>query len=302
MFGLIVLVWPRFILFALTMIFMAIALNRGKNILDPKDKGWKDTIYKTGGRIILFALGGIIPTEIKIPNIEDIYKKYLGPDYQISYDEKFASIICNHVSWTETYFTMWKYATGYVGKLSASKVPTIREVGWYNQTIYCDRNNPDDRKITAEKIEKRQKGLMDGTILTNLSIYPEGTMTNGTHLIKFKRGAFMTCLPLKPHIQLIDQTEECTLAVAALPMHWHIVYSCCYFWHNVTFIDMPIIKPTQYMYDNYKKEQEENWMTFMNVTRNIMAEVGKFKTCEATFKPEKLDYLSAIKGIKIKNT
>ena len=301
--GLMFLFWPRLILFALCMIIMAISVSIGKNILDPKDKPWKDRIYSTGSRIILFSLGNIIPKISRgdEEKIKKVYEKYLGPDYKINYDEKFCTILCNHVSFVESYFCMYRYASGFIGKLSASKIPTIREMGKYNQTIYLDRQNPDDRKITAEKIAQRQKDILEGKNLTNLSIYPEGTVTNGTHLIKFKRGAFMTLLPLKPMVELVDQNAECSLATGALPMHLHMALCCCYLWHNVTFLDLPIVKPTNFMYAFHAKDQEDHWMTYMKVTKSIMAECSGLKEADDSF-PEKLEYLSLIKGKKVKNT
>ena len=301
--GLITIFWPRLILFALCMIVMAISVSIGKDILDPKDKPWKDKIYSIGSRIILFSLGNVIPT-ISLGDqekIKSVYKKYLGPDYEINYTEKFCTVLCNHVSWVESYFCMYRYASGFIGKLSASKVPTIREMGKYNQTIYLDRRNPNDRKITAEKIIQRQKDILSGKNLTNLSIYPEGTITNGTHLIKFKRGAFMSLLPLKPMVELVDQNAECTLATGALPMHFHMVLICCYLWNNVTFLDLPIIKPTEYMYKHFRKNEEEDWATYMKVTKSIMAECAGLKETNDSF-DEKLEYLSLIKGVKVKNT
>ena len=301
--GLLTVFWPRLILFVLCMTVMAIAVSIGKNVLDPKDKPWKDKVYTIGSRIILFSLGNVIPIISKgdQEKIKKVYKKYLGPDYEVSYEEKFCTILCNHVSWCETYFYMYRYASGFIGKLTASKVPAIKQMGVYNQTIYLDRQNPDDRKITAEKIAQRQKDIYEGKNLTNLSIYPEGTITNGTHLIKFKRGAFMTLLPLKPMVELVDQNAECTLATGALPMHLHMVLVCCYLWNNVTFLDLPIIKPTAFMYKNYAKDNEENWHTYMNVTKNIMAECSGLKETEDSFE-QKLEYLSLIKGKKVKNT
>ena len=111
----------------------------------------------------------------------------------------------------------------------------------------------------------------------------------------------MTLLPLKPMVELIDQTEECTLATGALPMHLHMILVCAYFWHNVTFLDLPIIEPTKYMLENYKKEGEEDWMVYMNVTKLIMAECAGLKQSHSSFE-EKLEYLSLIKGKKVKNT
>lgn len=302
--GLIVLVWPRLILFVFAMTFGAVTVNiHSKNILDKKDKPWKDFCYKLAARLVLFSLGNVIITSTKgdEEKIASIYKKYLGEEYNVDYEKKYSTILCNHVSWVETFYMMQRFASGFIGKLTASKIPTIREMGKYNQTIYCDRKNPDDRKLTAEKIEKRQKDLMSGENLTALSIYPEGTITNGTHLIKFKRGAFMSLLPLKPFVELLDQTEECSLSVGALPMHFHLILAASYFWHNDTFLSLPVIEPTEYMYEHYTADKEEKWMVYMKVTKLIMAECSGLKLDESSFE-QKLEYLSAITGKKVKNT
>ena len=64
---------------------MASVVNIGKDILDPKYKKMKDFFYQKGSRIVLFSLGCIIPKEIRNEKkSEEILKKYLGPDYEIS--------------------------------------------------------------------------------------------------------------------------------------------------------------------------------------------------------------------------
>ena len=77
---------------------MAFSISIGKNILEPKDKPWKDKIYSIGSRMILFSIRNIIPkiSVGDLKKIEEIYKKYLGPGYVIDYNKKFGSILCNH--------------------------------------------------------------------------------------------------------------------------------------------------------------------------------------------------------------
>ena len=302
LFGLIFLVWPRAIIFVLSMTIMSIIVNIGKDILDPKYKKMKDFFYQKGSKIVLFALGCIITKEIRNEKkSEEIIKKYLGPDYEISYIKKFSCVVSNHVSWVESFYYNYKYAIGYIGKKTASKVPGISHIGRYNQTIYCDRTDPDDRKKVAEKIAERQKGILNGTILTQLAIYPEGTQSNGTHLIKFKRGAFMTLLPIKCIVELIDQSDSCILACGIVPMHFHIVYSCCFLWHYDTFLELPVIEPTEFMFENYQSLGQEKWMIYMEVTKKIMSEVSGLGVSEMSF-PEKLEYISKVTGKKVKNT
>ena len=93
--GLIVFFWPRLILFCISMTVIAICVNCGKNIHEPKDKQWKDQVYSYGARFILFTLGNVIPVFSLGDNkiITEVYKKYLGPDYVIDYNKKFCLYI-----------------------------------------------------------------------------------------------------------------------------------------------------------------------------------------------------------------
>ena len=49
---------------------------------------------------LLFFVTGIIVTRRREENVELIYKKYFGSDYEISYNGRYGSIISNHISWT----------------------------------------------------------------------------------------------------------------------------------------------------------------------------------------------------------
>ena len=53
--------------------------------------------------------------------------------------------------------------------------------------------------------------------------------------------------------------------------------------------------------EKYRKKDEEKWATYMNVTKSIMAECAGLKESHESFE-EKLEYLSIIKGKKVKNT
>jgi len=66
-------------------------------------------------------------------------------------------------------------------------------------------------------------------------------------------------------------------------------------------LDLPVIEPTEYMYENYKEFGKEKWMVYMEVCKRIMAEIAGLQLSESIF-PEKLEYLSLIKGKKVKNT
>ena len=295
--GLSTIFWPRALFFLFLLSFMAFTLHIGKTT---KYKFIKDIIYSYGCRLVLFSMGCIIPHKIRDEKkSKEIYQKYLGPTYEISYNKKYSTIVTNHVSWVESFYYPYLYACGHISKLSNKNFPFIGKMAIYSKTIFCDRQNPQSRALVAREIEERQRGILNGSIKTQLCIYPEGTSTNGTHLIKFKRGAFMSCLPIKPIVEIIDQNEDCTLASGILPWQYHLILTSCYLYHNVKFLELPVLEFTEYMYEKYQCFGKTKWMVFMNVTQRIMSEISGLKISEKSF-AEKLQYINEIMGNDIK--
>ena len=296
--GFMTLAWPRAILFLFTMWLESFVLLIG----DVNNKKLKDPFYKGAMRFILFCLGCVIPTiEKRDEKCKEVYAKYLGKDYKLSYDKKFATVIGNHCSFIDAFFYGWQFACSYISKKTASKVPLIRTIAIYNKTLYLDRTNEEDRHKVADEISNRQRNILSGEFNTQLCIFPEGTITNGKYIIKFKRGAFMALLPLKPMIELIEHNPIYELSTGVLPMHFHLIYALCFLYIPVTFISLPIIEPTEYMYEHYADLGKEKWQIYMEVTRKIMSEVSGLPMSDVNF-PEKLEYMSLIKGKKVKNT
>ena len=52
-------------------------------------------------------------------------------------------------------------------------------------------------------------------------IFPEGCTTNGTHLIKFKRGAFYALKPVKPFINKAKTLRSDALMGDSVRSIWH---------------------------------------------------------------------------------
>ena len=55
----------------------------------------------------------------------------------------------------------------------------------------------------------------------------------------------------------------------------------------VEYIELPIIKPTDFMYDKYKKFGKEKWQIFAEVVREIYCEIGGFKKSDMSLKDSK---------------
>lgn len=119
-------------------------------------------------------------------------------------------------------------------------------------------------------------------------LYPEGGTTNGTHLLKFKKGAFHGLNSVQPIIIRYSSPfldiENCVYNFFAMSI---LCASCPY--SSVTCIEMPIFKPNDYFFEHHQQEGEEKWETYARVVRELMGEVSGMKLIDMTIE-DKYEY------------
>ena len=241
---------------------------------------------------------GIFHFKIRLPDEEilPVYQKYFGPDYKIDYDGKFCCYICNHTSFNDILIAMANYGCGFISKLDVKSYPIFGKIAQGLQSIFVDRSNPNSRKEVLDKIIERQKDYIEGKPVMPLMIFPEGTTTSGRHLLKFKRGAFYSLLPIKPQLILLDDDLDYSIGIGAGSPGFNYLRSLCYLGTRVNLCQLPVIKPTDYMWEHYSHLGAEKWEIFAEVTRNIMCEIGKLQPSNRTFRDSKHYENSLIKG------
>ena len=69
---------------------------------------------------------------------------------------------------------------------------------------------------------------------------------------------------------------------------------------RITFIELPIIKPTEYMFNEWSHLGREKWEVYAEVTREIYSRAGQFEKTDKNFL-DMLNYLSEINGEKVIN-
>lgn len=69
----------------------------------------------------------------------------------------------------------------------------------------------------------------------------------------------------------------------------------------MTFEEIPVIEPTEYMFNNYSHLGDEKWKIFAEVVRNIYSEIAGFKKSDKNFN-DLLDYISQINQRRVINT
>lgn len=141
------------------------------------------------------------------------YSEYLGKNY--SENEKFGTVVCNHSSFIDSTILGHLYESKMVSKAAFRDVPIIGRGAELLETIFVDRSDPNSKHNTIEEITKTQKEFIEGKSTKRLGIFPEGTTTNGSCLLAFKPGAFISLTPVKPIVLQISSkymapTWDCT--------------------------------------------------------------------------------------------
>ena len=140
---------------------------------------------------------------------------------------------------------------------------------------------------------------MNGESQTPLILFPEGTTSSGRHLIKFKRGAFDSLLPIKPFV-IKNLNKNFDTSTGSISLGLHFLLFLCHFYHKVEVYDLPVIEPTEFMYENFPDKQiTDKVEIFMETTRLIMSELGDLKLSNSTIK-DNFDHYNRIQNIKRK--
>lgn len=162
------------------------------------------------------------------------------------------------------------------------------------------KDSPEVRAQLIENIKMRQIQAEKGE-LPPLLIYPEGSTSNGSHIIKFKRGAFMSLRKIKPHVSTFKALT------GVRPVHGDAIniFTYCIVLAQILFAvyiiqELPVFEPNEYFWKNHWQEgKEEKWEAYARVIREIMCEVGGLKPSELSLE-DKLDYKNIVRGTKQK--
>lgn len=109
-----------------------------------------------------------------------------------------ATIVSNHSSLADPCLLAYLHAPAFVAKSIVSLIPGVGRVGAAQHAFYIDRMNGSGVSVTDKMVE-RQKLVREAKVpVPPVCIFPEGTTTNGLHLLKFRTGAFVAGTPVAP--------------------------------------------------------------------------------------------------------
>ena len=102
--------------------------------------------------------------------------------------------ISNHVSWVDILAMAGASGTAFVAKWELSQVPVIGWLCSLNRTVFVKREN---RLGVAEQINALREALADNWSVT---VFPEGTVTDGHSLLPFKSSMISVLEPPPPGV------------------------------------------------------------------------------------------------------
>ena len=291
---------PKFIINLFFAVMEIIQLDQNmKNLKNPSTdpQDW-EVLSKTISRWtnLVLKLNGIKINKVKL-NYKDVYRKYLGEDYEFNPDEKYSLIISNHTGFYDIIMNMYLHSCGFLSKEETKDIFLVGTISKGINCLFVKRESKEDRERIFVELEKRQKDFYEGRILSQLCLFPEGTTTNGKYILKFKRGAFYSLLPIKPQIILLDNNLNYSVAIGVGSAVMNYFRSLCYFGCKINLCELPVIKPTEYMFEKYSHLGEEKWEVFAEVTRKIMCEIGGLTPSDKTFRDNKRYENSLYKGV-----
>ena len=127
-------------------------------------------------------------------------------------------LVCNHVSMMDM-LTLLTMDCCFVGNDSVLKIVFIGRVCKALKSIFVGRDSPDSRAAARVAIKERLFSIIaadpNSKHCPQLVIFPEGTTTNGTGLLTFRRGAFESGVPIQP-VRIEYSNLQCSMSLLSI--------------------------------------------------------------------------------------
>lgn len=105
------------------------------------------------------------------------------------------------MSWVDIYVLLANYAPAFAAKKELQGIPVFGDICEYMGCLFITREGSEEKRLNnINKIEERQLLIENEGLFRPLVVFPEGGTTNGTSIIPFKKGAFVSELSVKPMV------------------------------------------------------------------------------------------------------
>lgn len=146
-------------------------------------------IFKFLGRVLLYCFG------IKVKYVKHDIQDFI-PGYKSSQEGVLPGVVVsNHSSFLDV-FALYMQDISFLSKEGVVKVPVFGDLAITRMCTFVNRDDAKDKEKVLQLLKERAENASQGKI-SPLCVFPEGTVTNGRSLMKFKKGAFVSDKPIK---------------------------------------------------------------------------------------------------------
>ena len=219
------------------------------------------------------------------------YSFYLGEDYKKTHRKikRTSTIVSNHVTWLDTVILIKNISPAFAPSAEFKNVPLFHTLIEALDSIYIPRGGSEEsRQNVLNTIVERQTLIEETGKYSPFLVFAEGGTTNGTGIMKFKKGAFWgekTIRPmyLKYHSKTISPAFDTMefLPLVILHLSWNC-FTC-------EVCVLPDFQPNEYLFDTHADQGKERWEVYAWAIRDILCKKGGFEECNQTLR-QKLQY------------
>lgn len=155
-----------------------------------------------------------------------------------------------------------------------------------------------DRSNIVKLIESRQIQAENGERAPIL-IFPEGCTTFGTHVIKFKKGAFASLRAVQPFSNKVWYPTVSPNEGGGMNVIKCVALGLGGWFWTSTIIELPVFEPNEYFWQKHWDGKEQKWEAYARVIQKIIAEASGLEMSDCTLE-DKNTYKDIIGGKKIK--
>lgn len=160
-----------------------------------------------------------------------------------------------------------------VAKAESKSIPVWGTLINFIRPVFVSRSDPDSRRKTVEEIRRRAHS---GGEWPQIMIFPEGTCTNRSCLIRYKPGAFIPAVPVQPVVLRYPNKLDTITWTWQGPGAFKILWlTLCQFHNPIEIEYLPIYTPSE--------EEKSDPALFANNVRRLMAKALQVPLTELSF-------------------
>lgn len=207
-----------------------------------------------------------------------------------------ATIVSNHSSLADPCLLAYLYAPAFVAKTHVYMIPGIGRIGAAQHAFYIDRVNGSGVSVTDKIVERQKLAVHSKIPVPPVCIFPEGTTTNGHHLLKFRTGAFVAGTPIAP-VLIRYKYKWFSPSYETIKTPQYLYGLLSQFANRVEYVRLPVYHPSE--------EERADPSLYARNVHTLMLKKSKEVFCAKLTSSksnyvDKMEYHSIVRGTKLK--